>query len=109
VSWKPLWGSLPDFLSRVEAVQQTFLPQKAVAKLMTKSLKPSNEFYSEVKAAEYLRISIERLHSLLDEHIFNDGSLRPNGLSFCDADLVLLEFWLRSQENPKIIRMPRRN
>lgn len=76
---------------------------------MTKSLKPSKEFYSELEAAEYLNICVERLHSLLDEHIFNDGSLRPRDLTFCDADLVLLGFWLKSQDNPKVIRMPRRN
>jgi prophage maintenance system killer protein len=75
---------------------------------MTKSLKPSKEYYSEVEAAEYLDISIEHLYSLLDEHIFNDGSVRPGDLAFCDADLVLLGFWLKSQENPKVIRMPRR-
>jgi hypothetical protein len=76
---------------------------------MTKSLKPSKEFYSEVEAADYLNISIVRLHSLLDEYIFNDGTARPEDLSFCEADLVLLGFWMKSQENPKVIRMPRRN
>jgi hypothetical protein len=76
---------------------------------MTKSLKPSKEFYSEVEAADYLNISIARLHSLLDEYIFNDGTARPEDLSFCEADLVLLGFWMKSQENPKVIRMPRRN
>jgi hypothetical protein len=76
---------------------------------MTKSLKPSKEFYSELEAADYLNISITRLHSLLDEYIFNDGTARPEDLSFCEADLVLLGFWMKSQENPKVIRMPRRN
>lgn len=76
---------------------------------MTKSLKPSKEFYSEMEAADYLNISIVRLHSLLDEYIFNDGTARPEDLSFCEADLVLLGFWMKSQENPKVIRMPRRN
>jgi len=76
---------------------------------MTKSLKSLKECYSEAEAASYLNISVERLHFLLDQHIFNDGSVRPDDLSFCDADLVLLGFWLKSQENPKIIRMPRRS
>jgi hypothetical protein len=75
---------------------------------MTKSLKPSNEYYSEIEAADYLNISIGHLHSLLDQHIFNDGTVRPEDLSFCEADLVLLGFWVKSQENPKVIRMPRR-
>lgn len=76
---------------------------------MTKSLRPSKEYYSEVEAADYLDISLQRLYSLLDEHIFNDGSTRPADLSFCEADLVLLGFWMKSRENPKVIRMPRRN
>lgn len=76
---------------------------------MNKSLKPSKVFYSEIEAAGFLNISIERLYSLLDEHIFNDGTSRPEDISFCEADLVLIEFWIKSQENPKVIRMPRRN
>lgn len=76
---------------------------------MTKSLKPVKEYYSEVEAAGYLDISIGELYSLLDEHIFNDGTPRPDGLNFCEADLVLLGFWKKSQENPKVVRMPRRN
>ncbi len=76
---------------------------------MTKSLKPSKDFYSEIEAAGYLNISVARLHSLLDEHIFNDGSDRPEELSFCEADLILLGFWMKGHEDPKVIRMPRRN
>ena len=76
---------------------------------MNNWLKPSKVFYSEIEAAGYLNISVERLHSLLDEHIFNDGTDRPSDLSFCEADLVVMEFWMRSQENPKVIRMSRRN
>lgn len=76
---------------------------------MTKMLKSEKEFYSESEAAGYLNISIEHLHSLLDEHIFNDGSARPDELTFCEADLVLLGFWKKREENPKVIRMPRRN
>jgi hypothetical protein len=76
---------------------------------MTKSLKPEKEFYSESEAAGFLNISLIQLHSLLDEHIFNDGSRRPDDLTFCESDLVLLGFWNESQQNPKVIRMPRRN
>lgn len=66
------------------------------------------EFYTEAEAAGELNISVIELHSLLDEYIFNDGSPRPDQLSFCEADLVLLGFWSKSKENPKVIRMPRR-
>jgi hypothetical protein len=76
---------------------------------MAKPLKPKKEFYSETEAAGYLNISIPRLHSLLDEYIFNDGSSRPQEVTFCESDLVLLGFWIKSQENPKVIRMPRRS
>jgi hypothetical protein len=76
---------------------------------MMNSLKPSKEYYSELEAAEYLNISLVRLYSLLDEHIFSDKNPRPDNLTFSDIDLVLLEFWIKSRGNPKVIRMPRRN
>ena len=76
---------------------------------MTKSLKSLKECYSEAEAAGYLNISVERLHFLLDHHIFNDGTPRPPDLTFCDADLVLLGFWMKGEENPKVVRMPRRS
>lgn len=76
---------------------------------MNNSLKPEKEFYTESEAAGFLNISIAHLHSILDEHIFNDGSPRPEDLTFCEADLVLIGFWRKSKENPKVIRMPRRN
>jgi len=85
------------------------LPQKAQMNPMTKSLNPSKDYYTELETADYLNISLTRLHSLLDEHIFNDGTPRPDHLTFSDADLVLLEFWVKGEENPKVIRMPRRN
>ncbi len=75
---------------------------------MVNSLKPEKEFYSEVEAAQALNITLERLHRLLDEHIFNDGSPRPNNMNFRSSDLVLLSFWNRTIANPKVLRMPRR-
>jgi hypothetical protein len=64
--------------------------------------------YSEAEAASILGISVGRLHQLLDEYIFNDGSIRPSGLRLRSSDLILLEFWNRSMGNPKVLRMPRR-
>ena len=75
---------------------------------MTRPFRPVKEFYSEAEAAGSLNISILELHALLDEHIFNDGNPRPSDISFSEADLVLLGFWSKSKENPKVIRMPRR-
>ena len=67
-----------------------------------------DKFLTEQEAADRLGITLERLHFLLDEHIFNDGSKRPNYLELHRSDIVLLQFWDRSTENPKIVRMPRR-
>ena len=64
--------------------------------------------YTESEAAGMLGISVDRLHKLLDENIFNDGTPRPPELRLRHADLVLLAFWDRSTGNPKVIRMPRR-
>jgi hypothetical protein len=76
---------------------------------MTRPVKPVKEFYTESEAAGYLNISLDQLHTLLDQYIFNDGHPRPTALSFSDADLVLLGFWSTGKESPKVIRMPRRN
>ncbi len=67
-----------------------------------------DEFFTEQEAADLLGITIERLHFLLDENVFNDGSRRPRDLELHRSDIVLLQFWDRSTENPKIVRMPRR-
>jgi hypothetical protein len=86
------------------------IPQRDTEKeiLMTRPLKPVKEFYTEPEAAGYLNIPLTELHSLLDEYIFNDGNARPQDLTFCEADLVLLGFWSKTRDNPKVLRMPRR-
>lgn len=68
-----------------------------------------NESYTEVEAADSLGISIARLHFLLEENIFNDGTRRPDDLIFRPSDLVLLGFWHRTSPHPKVVRMPRPN
>jgi hypothetical protein len=75
---------------------------------MIKPLSPRKEYYSEVEAARLLNISLGHLYLILDEFVFNDGTGRPMALTFRESDLVLLEFWSRSHENPKVIRMPKR-
>ena len=64
--------------------------------------------YTEMEAADILGISVSRLHMLLDDNVFNDGSPRPPDLLLRSSDIILLEFWNRSTENPKVLRMPRR-
>lgn len=76
---------------------------------MNKSLSPQKEYYSESEAARFLNISLSHLYMLLDEFVFNDGTARPANITFRESDLVLLGFWSRSHENPKVIRMPKRN
>jgi len=78
---------------------------KPAVKLTDRMFKDS---YSEDEAALFLGISLSRLHMLLDEHVFNDGSTRPPELVLQSSDLVLLRFWHRSTPNPKVLRMPRR-
>lgn len=68
-----------------------------------------NDGYTEAEAANILGISVERLHKILDENVFNDGSTRPHGLMLRSSDLLLLEYWNRSTEHTtKILPMPLR-
>lgn len=76
---------------------------------MQNTTKPVRDFFTEAEAAEAIGISVPRLHVLLDEHIFNDGSQRPEELRFTPSDITLLSFWHRSTPNPKVVRMPKRN
>jgi hypothetical protein len=76
---------------------------------MQNTKQPAKEFYTEAEAAESIGVSIPRLYILLDEHIFNDGTVRPRDLTFTASDVTLLSFWHRSTPNPKVVRMPRRD
>jgi hypothetical protein len=71
------------------------------------TLRPDKEFYTEQEAAEALGISLQRLHSLLDQKVFHDGLQRPVQLNFMQTDLVLLSIWHR-EEPANLVRMPRR-
>ena len=75
---------------------------------MPLTTKPIKEFYTEDEAAAALGISRERLRLLLDQNLFNDGSHRPEDISFRHSDLVLISFWHKTSPNPKVVRMPRR-
>lgn len=74
---------------------------------MTRPAKAAKDYYSEAEAAAELKISVERLHGLLDRKLFNDGSARPASVTFQSTDLILLRFWLE-QDQPKLIQMPPR-
>ncbi len=68
---------------------------------------PAQEF-TEQQAAASLGISLDALHRLLDQHIFNNGTPRPRELTFTHSDLLLLSFWKNDYEDQKIVAMPRR-
>ena len=76
---------------------------------MTRPGRPEmKDSYSEAEAAKALNISIAYLYVLLDENVFNQGTMRPPDMTFCDWELVLLRFWNTSRKQEKVVRMPRR-
>jgi hypothetical protein len=75
---------------------------------MRMMLKPDKEMYSEIEASQALGFSMDRLNLLLDENVFNDGSARPERLTFRPSDLILLEFWNKTMGDKKVVRMPKR-
>ena len=76
--------------------------------MMNRPVRTAKDSYTEAEAAAELKISVERLHNLLDRKLFNDGSSRPGTVNFQSTDLILLRFWL-DQDQPKLIQMPPRN
>jgi hypothetical protein len=75
---------------------------------MRMMLRPDKDIYSELEASQTLGLSVERLHLLLSENVFNDGSQRPEKLTFRPSDLILLEFWHKTMGDKKVVRMPKR-
>jgi hypothetical protein len=75
---------------------------------MRMMLKPDKDSYSEIEACQALGLSVERLNLLLSENVFNDGSARPNTLTFRPSDLILLEFWNKTMGDKKVVHMPKR-
>lgn len=65
--------------------------------------------FTEAEAAQRLGVSLQRLHRVLDENIFNNGDQRPPECVFRSSDLVVLAFWLQTHLSRKVLRMPRRN
>lgn len=100
--------SLPDITAAQEQVQSYYHLERHM-----RNLKASNhELYSESQAAELLGITVARLHQLLDENIFNDGTPRPADLDFTTGELLLINFWHLAPRKPKragrLIQWPRR-
>ena len=75
---------------------------------MKNSNLPLRKVYTEQEAAHALGISLPHLQSILDEHVFNDGGPRPVNVMLEPSDLMLIEFWMQTTPNPKVVRIPRR-
>ena len=103
VSWGIVTSSLPDVRTQDAKDKYHFAVREVEEMLSAKK-----DVWDEIEASHALGISLPRLHSLLDEHVFTIAHPRPAGCTFRSSDLVLLEFWLRSEPNPKVVRMPRR-
>ena len=69
---------------------------------------PGHDSLTERQVAERLGISVDALHRLLDEHIFNNGTVRPSELFFTHSDLILLSYWSDKPSSNKVVSMPRR-
>lgn len=70
--------------------------------------KPEKDVYTELEVSVALSISQDRLRFLLDQNVFNDGSPRPEKLTFQAQDLIMIGFWDRSTPIKKVVRMPHR-
>jgi hypothetical protein len=71
----------------------------------------ADHVYSEAEAAAALGITVSRLHELLDEYIFNQGSPRPPSIEFTSSDLLLLNYWHKNSSTPRdrrVLQMPRK-
>jgi len=62
---------------------------------------------TELQAAQRLGITIDALYKLLDEHVFNNGTPRPEGIRFTHADLLMLSYWCEPRSG-KVLSMPKR-
>jgi hypothetical protein len=68
----------------------------------------TKNLYTETEAATALGVSVARLHEILDEHIFTNGTLRPSSIQFTSEDLLLLGYWCSTPRaaTHEVITMP---
>ncbi len=67
----------------------------------------AHDSLSELQAAQRLGITVDALHKLLDDHVFNNGTPRPEDIHFTHADLLMLSYWCEPKSG-KLLRMPNR-
>ena len=78
---------------------------------MAKLKRSNKELYSEAEAAAALGIRVRRLHEILDQYIFTNGSRRPLAIQFTSSDLLLLSYWSNDSKRStshEVITMPKR-
>lgn len=68
--------------------------------------RPLKPVYSEIEAANALGVSLSELYSVLDRHIFNDGTPRPPRLELTGSDLLIVSYYL---ESPSLRQAPEDN
>ena len=76
---------------------------------MPNSKMPTKQIYNEREASEALGIALPLLHVILDAHIFNDGTPRPENVEFTSADLLMIAYWVEKTPLENILAMPMRN
>lgn len=63
--------------------------------------------YTETEAAAALGVTVARLHQVLDQNIFTNGTPRPSAIQFTSEDLLLLEYWCGTPKvKNEVITMP---
>jgi hypothetical protein len=67
---------------------------------------PAKHLYSEREASEVLGIALPFLHSILDMHIFNDGTPRPANVEFTSSDLLMLDYWVEKTPMENLLVIP---
>ncbi len=70
--------------------------------------KPMKQYYTETEAAHALCISMEALHSILDNHIFNHEHPRPQLMEITHAELLLISVWAQPERGRNVVAMPSR-
>jgi hypothetical protein len=68
----------------------------------------AKKYYNESEAARELRISLDSLHEILDEHVFTNENPRPGEIELTYSDLLLLSVWAKPEPNHNVVEMPRR-
>ena len=70
---------------------------------------PVKQLYNEREASDVLGIALPLLRTILDKHIFNDGTPRPGNVEFTSSDLLMIAYWVEKTPMENVVAMPMRN